>query len=78
MITYCPRRQQGKPNVLSCCSYLKPKEGDVTYDQQCDTILKPKNLWLQALLIILEDNTLLRRIHENLVNDYFVTVVRNH
>ncbi len=47
-----------------------PKEGDVTYNQQCDTILKPENLQLQALLIFLEDKTLLWCIHENLVHDF--------
>jgi len=46
MIIYRPRQQQGKPNVLSHRSYLAPKEGDAAYDQQCDTILKPENLWL--------------------------------
>jgi len=25
--------QQGKPDALSCCSYLAPKEGDATYEK---------------------------------------------
>jgi len=57
VITYCPRRQQGELDVLSHCLYLMLKERDVAYDQWCDTIFKPKNLWLQALLIIPKDNT---------------------
>jgi hypothetical protein len=55
-----------------------PKEGDVAYNQQCDTILKLKNLRLQALSITLEDKTFLQRIFENLVNDSLVTGVRSH
>ncbi len=59
MITYrLGQQQQGKPNALSYRSCLAPKEGDVVYDQQYDTIFKLENLWLQALLVILENKTL--------------------
>jgi len=44
VITYCPRQQQGKPYVLFHHLYLTLKKGDAVYDQQCDTIIKPKNL----------------------------------
>jgi len=64
--------------VLFHCLYLVPKEGDAAYDQQCDTILKPKNLWIQALLVTFEDKTFFQRIHEDLVNDFFATTVKNH
>jgi hypothetical protein len=59
MITYHLGQQQGKQNALSYCSYFTPKEGDAAYDQQCDTILKLENLWLQTLLITPNDKTLL-------------------
>jgi hypothetical protein len=49
VITYHLGLQQRKPYVLSCCLYLAPKEGDATYDQQHDVILKPKHLLLQEL-----------------------------
>jgi hypothetical protein len=51
MITYRPRRQRGKLDVLSHLLYLVLKERDDAYDQRCDTIFKPENLWLQALSI---------------------------
>ncbi len=55
-----------------------PKEGDVAYNQQSDTIFKPKNLWLQALLITLEDKTFFQRIIEDLVNDSLVVIFKSH
>jgi len=47
-------RQQRKLDALFGCLYLVPKEGDVTYEQQCDVILKPKHLQLQVLSTILD------------------------
>jgi hypothetical protein len=41
------------------------KEGDVTYKQQCNVILKPKYLRLQMLLVIFYDITFFCQIHEN-------------
>jgi hypothetical protein len=78
MIPYRPRRQQGKPDALSCCSYVTLKKGDDAYDHQCDTILKPKNLWLQTLSIILKDKTFLQCIHEHLINDFLIVTIRIH
>ncbi len=40
VITYCLGRHQGKLDAFSHHSYLTPKEGDVTYEQQCDAIFK--------------------------------------
>ncbi len=54
------------------------KEGDVAYNQQCDTILKPENLQLQGLSVILEDKTLLQCIHEDLVHDFLIVAIINH
>jgi hypothetical protein len=54
------------------------KERDATYDQQCDTIFKPKNLRLSALLVTLEDKTLLWHINEDLVNDSLTNIVKSH
>jgi hypothetical protein len=78
VITYHLGQQQGKPDALSRCSYLAPKEGDAPYNQQCDTILKPENLQLQALSIIPKDKTFLHRIREYLINDSLVVIVRNY
>jgi hypothetical protein len=58
-------------------SYLTPKERDVAYNQQCDTILKFKNLRLQALVLTHKDKTF-QCIRENLVNDFFDTTIKSH
>jgi hypothetical protein len=55
-----------------------PKEGDATYKQQCDVILKLKHLWFQALSIIPKRQTPIKCIHENLINDSFTIIVLNH
>jgi hypothetical protein len=78
VITYCPRGQRGKLDVLSHRLYLVFKKRDVAYDQRCDTIFKPKNHHLQALLIIPKDKTLFQRICEDLLNDSFVVFVKSH
>jgi hypothetical protein len=50
VITYRPGNQQGKSDALSRCSYLAPKEGYETYDQQRTIILKPERLNLHSLV----------------------------
>jgi hypothetical protein len=50
VITYRPGNQQGKSDALSRCSYLAPKEGDETYDQQQTIILKSEHLNLHSLV----------------------------
>jgi hypothetical protein len=55
-----------------------PKEGDVTYEQQCDVILKLEHLWFQALSITPKNQTPIKCIHENLINDSFTTIFLNH
>jgi hypothetical protein len=44
VITYHLRRHQRKLYALFHCLHFAPKEGDETYNQQCDVILKPKHL----------------------------------
>jgi hypothetical protein len=45
---------------------------------KCDTILKPENLQLQALLVTFEDKTLLYCIHEDLINGSLAIAIRSH
>jgi hypothetical protein len=54
-----------------------PKEGDVTYEQQCDVILKLEHLWFQALSITPKNQTPIKCIHENLINDSFTIMILN-
>ncbi len=56
-ITYHHGCHQGKLDALFCHSYPALKEGDETYDQQCDVIFKPKHLWLQTLFVSLENKS---------------------
>jgi hypothetical protein len=52
------------------------KEGNATYEQQRDVILKHEHLQLQALLVIFDDITFLCQIHEDLKNDLFVVNIQ--
>ena len=47
-IIYRPGEQQDLSDALPRCSNLIPKEGEVAYDQQCTTLLKPKHLCLRT------------------------------
>jgi hypothetical protein len=49
--------------------YLTPNEGNEAYDQQCDIILKPEHLWLQALWVALDDKTFFCQICEDVMKD---------
>jgi hypothetical protein len=71
------KHQQGKLDTLFHRSCFMPKEGDATYEQQCDVILKLKHLWLQTLSVTLEDQILIKCIHENLVNNSFTITIWN-
>jgi hypothetical protein len=48
--------------MLSCRSFLAPKERNATYEQQCDVIIKLEHLQLQVLLVILDDTTFFVKI----------------
>jgi hypothetical protein len=60
---------------ITCTSHLKR---GCYLRSNCDTIFKPKNLWLQALLVTLDDKTLLWHIRENLINNSLVITIKNH
>jgi hypothetical protein len=51
VITYRPGKQQGLSDALSRRSYLAPKEGEATYEQQWTTLLKAKQLRLRAAIM---------------------------
>jgi hypothetical protein len=48
IITYRPGKQQGLFDALSRRSYLAPREGEATYEQQRITLLKAEKLHLRA------------------------------
>jgi hypothetical protein len=55
-----------------------PKEGNVAYnEQQCDVILKPKHLWLQALSVTFNNKNFLHQIHEDLKRNPLVVDIQN-
>ncbi len=76
VITFRLKCWQKKPNALSCHLYFMLKEGNATYEQQRDVILKHEHLQLQALLVIFDDITFLCQIHEDLKNDLFVVNIQ--
>jgi hypothetical protein len=43
------------------------REGDTTYNQQCDVIFKPKHLQLQALSMTFDDKSFFVSIYEKLM-----------
>jgi hypothetical protein len=49
VIIYRPGKQQGLSDPLSRQSYLAPKEGEATYEQQRTTLLKTEQLCLYAV-----------------------------
>jgi hypothetical protein len=49
VITYCLGSKQIRSDVLSRRAYLAPREGDVAYDQQKTTLIKPEQLQLKTV-----------------------------
>jgi hypothetical protein len=49
IITYRSGSQQVRSDALSRRAYLAPREGDVEYDQQQQTLLRPKQLLLRTM-----------------------------
>jgi hypothetical protein len=73
MITYCPSSQQDHSDALLRRSYLAPKEGDTTYDQQHLVLLKPKQLLFKTLHTTTAGNPpFLKDIRINLLSDPLV------
>ena len=58
IITYRPRKQQGLSDALSRRSYLAPKVGEATFDQQCTTLLKPEQFKICTAVMAIDDNFL--------------------
>ena len=54
VIIYSPGKQQGLSDALSRRSYLAPKVGEATFDQQCTTLLKPKQLKICAIVVLID------------------------
>ncbi|MCO5566654.1 hypothetical protein L7F22_020332 [Adiantum nelumboides] len=70
VISYRPGHQQGKPDALSRRSYLAPKEGDASFDQQESVILKPEQLKLNAIISNApEDSTFLTKVRKQTARD---------
>jgi hypothetical protein len=70
MIMYRPGFQQGRSDALSRRSYLASKEGDAVYDQRHSVLLKPKQLLLKILHIMISmDPTFLKDIRVSLLSD---------
>ena len=51
VITYQHGKQQGLSDALLRKSYFVPKAGEATFDQQCMTLLKPKQFKICVVVI---------------------------
>ena len=58
VITYRPGKQKRLSDALSRKSYLAPKAGETTFDQQCTTLLKSEKFWLCAAIVPINANFL--------------------
>jgi len=77
-ITYRPGKQQGLSDALSRRSYLAPKEGDASFDQQRTILLKSEHFHLRAIKSILPvDSTLVRQIQSSMSSDPLVHDIKN-
>ena len=50
VINYGPAKQQGLSDALSKRSYLAPRAGEATFDQQCMTLLKPEKFRIYGVV----------------------------
>lgn len=72
VIVYHPGKLQGKPDALSRRSYLTPKPGEESYDQQKTTILKPQLLQLCVLTTMQKETSpLIQQIYDAMPGDTF-------
>jgi len=77
-ITYRPGKQQGLSDVLSRRSYLAPKEGDASFDQQRTILLKPEHFHLRAIKSTLTvDSTLVKQIQSSMSSDPLIHDIQN-
>ena len=69
VISYRPGAQQGKPDALSRRHDFQPAKGDMVFQQQQATILKPHQLKIHTLVETPTDQSLLTHIKDQLKTD---------
>jgi len=77
-ITYRPGKQQGLSDALSRRSYLAPKEGDTSFDQQRTILLKPEHFHLRAMKSTLTvDSIFVKQIQSSMSSDPLIHDIKN-
>jgi hypothetical protein len=77
---YQPRKQQGKADALSRCSYLAPKPGDPAFDHQKHVLLGPDRLQLLVTKVseTLCDSNFFEGIRAKIYSDDFAQDILDH
>ena len=79
VITYRPGSQQIRSDALSRRAYLAPKEGDIAFDQQKTTVIKPEQLQLKTVCITTSvDAAFLQDIRVSLQSDPLALKLKNN
>ena len=74
-ITYRPGKQQGKADALSWRSYLAPRPGEPTFDNQKQVILGPARLQATQVFGMPLDSHVIDTIREDLKTDAFAQAI---
>ena len=77
-ILYRPGSEQGKADALSQRTYLTPRPGEVTFDDQKYILLGPARLQPVEVSDMPIDSTILNSICQDLQIDLFAQEVLNH
>ena len=80
LITYRPGVQQGKADALSRRSYLAPRPGEPTFDNQKQVLLGPDRLRLMTTHVFEAplDSSLLKSIRTDIKADAFAQDILDH
>ena len=54
VINYRLGKQQGLSDALSKRSYLAPRAGEITFDQQCMSLLKPTQIQFFDVVVLID------------------------
>ena len=77
MITYKLGKQQGLSDALLRRLYFTPKAGEVTFDQQCMTLLKPEQFKICAAVVPFDAN-FFNQVQTATIEDSIALDIKQH
>ena len=77
VITYRPKKQQALSDTLSRRSYLTPKAGEATFDQQCTTLLRREQFKICAAIVPF-DAGFLNQVRAATIEDSVALDIKQH